>query len=109
MSKQTRPSFATAAVAEITGNTPPVKNPDEALWPNAGIIRPAAPAAPVSVTSKDDKDGKVYKYEEDNKEVKPQKITFSNKYISQAAATRHVWWGEHSGNPGGRPERIFRW
>jgi hypothetical protein len=73
MSKQTRPSFATAAVAEITGNTPPVKNPDEALWPNAGIIRPAAPAAPISVISKDDKDYK------DGKEVKLQKITFSNK------------------------------
>jgi hypothetical protein len=73
MSKQTRPSFATAAVAEITGNTPPVKNPDEALWPNAGIIRPVAPAAPVSVISKDDKDYK------DGKEVKLQKITFSNK------------------------------
>jgi hypothetical protein len=73
MSKQTRPSFATAAVAEITGNTPPVKNPDEALWPNAGIIRPVAPAAPVSVISKDYKDYK------DGKEVKLQKITFSNK------------------------------
>jgi hypothetical protein len=76
MSKQTRPSFATAAVAEITGNTPPIKNPDEALWPNAGIIRPAAPAAPASVTSKDNKDDKD---EEDDKELKPQKITFSNK------------------------------
>jgi hypothetical protein len=79
MSKQTRPSFATAAVAEITGNTPPVKNPDEALWPNAGIIRPTAPAAPASVDSKDNKDGKVHKDEEDDKEAKPQKITFSNK------------------------------
>jgi hypothetical protein len=76
MSKQTRPSFATAAVAEITGNTPPVKNPDEALWPNAGTIRssaPVAPAAPVVALGKDNKDGK------DEEDVKPQKITFSNK------------------------------
>jgi hypothetical protein len=77
MSKQTRPSFATAAVAEITGNTPPVKNPDEALWPNAGIIRPAvAPAAasaPANIVGKDNKDSK------DEEDVKPQKITFSNK------------------------------
>lgn len=76
MSKQTRPSFATAAVAEITGNTPPVKNPDEALWPNAGVIRPAAPvvpAAPINTAGKDRKDDK------DEQDVKPQKITFSNK------------------------------
>ena len=76
MSKQTRPSFATAAVAEITGNTPPVKNPDEALWPNAGVIRSAAPvvpAAPISIVGKDEKDNK------DEQDVKPQKITFSNK------------------------------
>jgi hypothetical protein len=76
MSKQTRPSFATAAVAEITGHTPPVKNPDEALWPNAGTIRPAAavaPPAPINTAGKDEKDNK------DEQDVKPQKITFSNK------------------------------
>jgi hypothetical protein len=73
MSKQTRPSFATAAVAEITGNTPPVKNPDEALWPNAGIIRPAAPILPAAAVITSGKDNK------DEKDIKPQKITFSNK------------------------------
>lgn len=70
MSKQSRPSFAAAAVAEITGHTPKPVNPDEALWPNAGTIR-ATPAPTAS--NKDEKDGK---YEKD---VKPEKITFSNK------------------------------
>jgi hypothetical protein len=70
MSKQTRPSFATAAVAEITGQTPPAKNPDEALWPNAGIIRPAITATSINIDDTDSKDGK---------DIKPQKITFSNK------------------------------
>lgn len=76
MSKQSRPSFATAAVAEITGHTPKSVNPDEALWPNAGIIRPA------SVPIVADKDGKDYKDSngnKDDKDVKPEKITFSNK------------------------------
>lgn len=67
MNKPARPSFATAAVAEITGTAPKQVNPDEALWPNAGVIRSATPAIPLNKDGKDDKD------------VKPEKITFSNK------------------------------
>jgi hypothetical protein len=70
MNKPARPSFATAAVAEITGTNPKPVNPDEALWPNAGTIRSAAPSMPLSEKYKDGKD---------NKDIKPEKITFSNK------------------------------
>jgi hypothetical protein len=70
MSKPTRPSFATAAVAAITSPTPKPVNPDEALWPNAGIIRSAVPEATADIDSKDNKD---------EKDIKPEKITFSNK------------------------------
>jgi hypothetical protein len=70
MNKPNRPSFATAAVAEIAGPTTKPVNPDEALWPNAGTIKPAAP---VLADYKDDKDSKA------SKDVKPEKITFSNK------------------------------
>lgn len=70
MSKSTRPSFATVAVAEITGQASKPVNPDEALWPNAGTIRASTPSA---LENKDEKDNK---YEKD---IKPQKITFSNK------------------------------
>ncbi len=70
MNKPSRPSFATAAVAEITGHTPKPVNPDEALWPNAGTIR-SSPSA--TVENRDDKASK------DEKEIKPEKITFSNK------------------------------
>lgn len=70
MNKPNRPSFATAAVAEITGPTAKPVNPDEALWPNAGTIKGLAP---VDVGNKDNKDSKV------NKDIKPEKITFSNK------------------------------
>lgn len=70
MNKPARPSFATAAVAEITGQTPKPVNPDEALWPNAGTIRGALP---IASENKDDKDGKVWQ------DIKPEKITFSNK------------------------------
>jgi hypothetical protein len=73
MNKPARPSFATAAVAEITGQAPKPVNPDEALWPNAGTIRSLPPD---TVKNKDSKDEKDYK---DEKEVKPEKITFSNK------------------------------
>jgi hypothetical protein len=66
MSKPARPSFATAAVAEITGAVPKPVNPDEALWPNAGTIRSIA-------TNDENKDEKY------GKDVKPEKITFSNK------------------------------
>jgi hypothetical protein len=45
-------------------------NPDEALWPNAGIIRSAVPEATADIDSKDNKD---------EKDIKPEKITFSNK------------------------------
>jgi hypothetical protein len=70
MNKPTRPSFATAAVAEITGQPPKPVNPDEALWPNAGTIRSVA--QPTS----ENKDEKAHKVEQD---IKPEKITFSNK------------------------------
>ncbi|MDJ0366532.1 hypothetical protein QMK33_15340 [Hymenobacter sp. H14-R3] len=72
MNKPVRPSFATAAVAEITSTSQASKpvNPDEALWPNAGIIRSSPDAA---LGNKDAKDNK------DEKEIKPEKITFSNK------------------------------
>lgn len=70
MKKPTRPSFAAAAVADITNPAPKPVSPDEALWPNAGIIKSAAP---VAVVNKDDKDSK------DEKDIKPEKITFSNK------------------------------
>ncbi len=76
MSKPSRPSFATAAVAEITGQTPKPVNPDEALWPNAGTIRATPASAAFSKDYKDEKDQKDYK---DNKDIKPEKITFSNK------------------------------
>jgi hypothetical protein len=73
MNKPPRPSFATAAVAEIAGTAVKPVNPDEALWPNAGIIRSA------NVPTPDNKDGKENKDEIDDKYVKPEKITFSNK------------------------------
>lgn len=70
MNKPNRPSFATAAVAEITSPTAKPVNPDEALWPNAGTIKSLAPN---SIDYKDEKDDKV------GKDIKPEKITFSNK------------------------------
>jgi hypothetical protein len=73
MNKPPRPSFATAAVAEIAGTAVKPVNPDEALWPNAGIIRSTSMPAPENKDGKDDKD-KI-----DEKYVKPEKITFSNK------------------------------
>lgn len=73
MSKPSRPSFAAAAVAEITGQPLKPVNPDEALWPNAGVIR-NTPV--VAVKNKDDK---VEKDNKDEKVAKPEKITFSNK------------------------------
>jgi hypothetical protein len=74
MNKPTRQSFAAAAVAEITGQTPKPVNPDEALWPNAGTIRSTPPEAPQWEAGH--KDDKVLK---DGKDIKPEKITFSNK------------------------------
>lgn len=67
MNKPSRPSFAAAAVAEITGKPLNPVNPDQALWPNAGVIRSVSQAV---VKNKDEKD---------EKEIKPEKITFSNK------------------------------
>ena len=75
MNKPARPSFATTTIAAITGATAPPVDPDAALWPNAGTIQSATPAAPA------DKDNKDEKYQ---KEIKSEKITFSNKL---AAAT----------------------
>ena len=71
MNKPARPSFATAAMAEITGQTAKPVNPDEALWPNAGIIRSQKSA--IAVENKYEKDDKV------ETDIKPEKITFSNK------------------------------
>lgn len=70
MNKPNRPSFATAAVAEIISPAAKPVSPDEALWPNAGTIKGLMP---VASSNKDDKDGKV------GKDIKPEKITFSNK------------------------------
>lgn len=70
MSKPTRPSFATAAVAAITNPVPKPVNPDEALWPNAGTIKSASPGTTTDIDNKDSKD---------EKDVKLEKITFSNK------------------------------
>ena len=85
MSKQPRPSFAATAVADITGVAAPAINPDQALWPNAGTIRSATQVGspepmPGLVTPaasrpevQENKDG-LY-----NKDIKPEKIIFSNK------------------------------
>lgn len=70
MSKQTRPSFATATVAEITAGSPQTINPDQALWPNAGTIRANTHSTPIN---KDDKDVNTEKIN------KIEKIVFSNK------------------------------
>ena len=85
MSKQPRPSFAATAVADVVGNPPPAINPDQALWPNAGTIRPANPAAPVEPVpgsggpTFNNKDRLYTKDGIANKDVKPEKIIFSNK------------------------------
>ena len=85
MSKQPRPSFATTVVADITGISPPVINPDQALWPNAGIIRSAnqvdgaAPVPGLAALATAKKDNLYYKDSLDNKDIKPEKIIFSNK------------------------------
>lgn len=85
MSKQPRPSFAATAVADITGVPPQAVNPDKALWPNAGTIRPATQAgatepAPVpaaqAANRQDGLDNKDILY---NKDIKLEKIVFSNK------------------------------
>ncbi len=70
MSKQPRPSFATAAVAEMTGLTSPTINPDQALWPHAGTIRANVPSPSDNKDSKDSKDINTEKI---------KKIIFSNK------------------------------
>jgi hypothetical protein len=85
MSKQPRPSFAAAAVADITGIPSPTINPDLALWPNAGTIRPASQVgntepAPIPVKQTALKQESLYdKVGLDNKDIKPEKIIFSNK------------------------------
>lgn len=85
MSKQPRPSFAATAVADITGVPSPAINPDQALWPHAGTIRPtmqadAAEPAPVAATPATAEKANLYdKAGLDNKEIKPEKIIFSNK------------------------------
>ena len=85
MSKQPRPSFAATAVADITGVPAPTINPDLALWPNAGTIRPAsqvgnAESAPIAAKQTVSRQDSLYdKVGLDNKDVKPEKIIFSNK------------------------------
>ena len=85
MSKQPRPSFAATAVADITGVPPQAVNPDQALWPNAGTIRPAVQAgatepAPVPAAQATNKqEGRNNKDSLYSKDVKPEKIVFSNK------------------------------
>lgn len=85
MSKQPRPNFAAAAVSDII--SVPLKgiNPDQALWPNAGTIRPenqagSAETLPSSVAR--DARGHDNPYDKanlHNKDIKPEKIIFSNK------------------------------
>ena len=85
MSKQPRPSFAATAVADITGGPSRAINPDQALWPNAGTIRPAHQAAlaepsPGSMTPAASKQDNLFnKAGIDGKDIKPEKIIFSNK------------------------------
>ena len=83
MSKQPRPSFAATAVADITGVPPQAVNPDQALWPNAGTISPATQAgvtdpAPVAQAA-NRQDGSNNKDGLYSKDIKPEKIIFSNK------------------------------
>lgn len=85
MSKQPRPNFAATAVADITGVPSQAISPDQALWPNAGTIRPTnqagtAESIPGSATLIAGKQENVYgKDNLDNKDIKPEKIIFSNK------------------------------
>lgn len=83
MSKQPRPSFAATAVADITGVPSPAINPDQALWPNAGTIRPATQTGatePTPVTQGVSNQDDLYSKDRlGNKDVKPEKIIFSNK------------------------------
>lgn len=79
MSKQPRPSFAASAVADITGVPAPTINPDLALWPNAGTIRPASQVgngepAPIMAKQTAIKRDSLY-----DKDIKLEKIIFSNK------------------------------
>lgn len=80
MSKQPRPSFAAPAVADITGVPSPTINPDHALWPNAGTIRPVAQAGVDEAAPQGQRQDSLY--DKDglaSKDIKPEKITFSNK------------------------------
>jgi len=79
MSKQPRPSFAATVVADINSVPPQVINPDRALWPNAGTIRPLNSAdttetAPISAAQATGRQDDLY-----YKDIKPEKIIFSNK------------------------------
>ncbi|MBU6123310.1 hypothetical protein [Hymenobacter siberiensis] len=72
-------------MADITGVPPQAINPDQALWPNAGTIRTTHQAGTAefiqgSVTPAASIKGNIYgKDSLDNKDVKPEKIIFSNK------------------------------
>ncbi|HEX8329031.1 MAG TPA: hypothetical protein VF629_15955 [Hymenobacter sp.] len=85
MSKQPRPSFAATAVADLIGVPPQAVNPDHALWPNAGTIRPASPAGSAEPASNagqasaSEKDNLYGKDGLDGKDIKSEKIVFSNK------------------------------
>ena len=79
MSKQPRPSFAATAVADITGVPLQAINPDQALWPNAGTIRPvnsaeAAETTPIAAAQAAGRRDDLY-----DKDIKLEKIIFSNK------------------------------
>ncbi|MFC6225806.1 hypothetical protein ACFP2F_21345 [Hymenobacter artigasi] len=85
MSKQPRPSFATTVVADITGVSPQGVNPDQALWPNAGTIRPAneagvAKSEPTLAMQDAGKQANLSNKDSlYDKDIKPEKIVFSNK------------------------------
>jgi hypothetical protein len=85
MSKQPRPSFAATAVADITSVPSPAINPDQALWPNAGTIRPALPTGgnettATPATAVGNKQDRLYDKDGlEDKDIKPEKIIFSNK------------------------------
>ena len=91
-----RPSFAATALADLAGTFAPAPDPDQALWPNAGSIRPAQaegaprpdPAPPAAgkgaknLYRKDHLDKKDSLYNKDHldeKDARIEKIVFSNK------------------------------
>ncbi|MBO2011200.1 hypothetical protein [Hymenobacter negativus] len=72
-------------MADITGIPPQSIDPDQALWPNAGTIRSsnqtnaAGQAGNAEKPTANNKDGIYVKDRLEDKDVKPEKIIFSNK------------------------------